>query len=105
MKEIAAVTGSQSDFDEAKHRSVVLRELPEDRPYAAGQAFIPLATLSEHPVEGTACHAIQLFSLTDDERKLKWLRRSVNSRSTTKVLSDILQLRQAPSILHFTPPR
>ena len=78
MKETAAVTGSQSDFDEAKHLSVVLRESPEDRAYAEGQALIPLAALSERSVEGTTCHAIRLFGLTDDESKLKWLRRSVN---------------------------
>ena len=72
--EIAAVTGSQSEFDVAKHVSVLIRENLEFRAHSQGQCLIVASALAESGVTGDLCHAERVFELTNLERKKDWLR-------------------------------
>ncbi|KAL8831248.1 MAG: hypothetical protein Q9191_000968 [Dirinaria sp. TL-2023a] len=73
-KEHAAVTGAQTDFDDAKHCSVLLRENLQRKADAQGESLIISAALAERGVEGEACHAERLFELSTLEQKQHWFR-------------------------------
>ena len=72
--EIAAVTGSQLDFDKAKHCSVLIRENLEGKARARGETLIVSAALAERGVDGEACHAERVFELRTEAQKEVWFR-------------------------------
>jgi siderophore synthetase component len=76
FEEVAAVTGAQEDFSDAKHFSCILREDLELRANAQGESLIIASAFSQLPVdgfeEGTA-HAQALIPLEGGERK-EWFR-------------------------------
>lgn len=72
--EIAAATGSQKDFDIAKHCSVLVRENLEEKAKAIGQNLIVSAALTETGVNDEACHAERVFELHTLELKEVWFR-------------------------------
>ena len=72
--EVAAATGSQSDFDIAKHCSVLIRENLEDKARARGETLIVSAALAERGVDDGACHAERVFGLITDAQKEAWFR-------------------------------
>lgn len=72
--EIAAITGSHSDFDKAKHCSVLIRHNLEARARAQGQALVVSAALSEKGADGGICHAERVFELRTEDQKETWFR-------------------------------
>ena len=72
--EIAAATGSQRNFDIAKHCSVLIRENLEVKARAIGQNLIVSAALTESGVDGEVCHAERVFKLHTLESKEEWFR-------------------------------
>ncbi len=72
--EIAAVTGSHSDFDKAKHCSILIRQNLEAQARAKGQTLIVSAALSEKGADGGICHAERVFELRTDDQKAAWFR-------------------------------
>ena len=76
-KEHAAVTGSQKDFDDAKHCSVLVRENLQTKADAQGEALIISAALAERGVIGEECHVERLFNLSTLEKRQRWFRRHV----------------------------
>ncbi|KAL8775645.1 MAG: hypothetical protein Q9209_000141 [Squamulea sp. 1 TL-2023] len=71
---LAAVTGSDSDFDRAKHCSVLVRENLEAKARANGEALIVSAALTERGVMGEVSHAERLFELHSEAQKEIWFR-------------------------------
>ena len=74
-KEHAAITGAQSNFDDAKHCSVLLRENLQREADAQGETLIISAALAERGVEGEVCHAERVFELSTLEKKQQWFRK------------------------------
>ncbi|KAL4795712.1 ferric iron reductase FhuF-like transporter-domain-containing protein [Aspergillus venezuelensis] len=81
FKEIAAATGAQANFDDAKHLSCILREGLELRANQQGEALIIASAFSQLPVpsineiqsdEKRKTHAESLFPAGD---KLEWFER------------------------------
>ena len=72
--EIAAVTGSQPDFDQAKHVSVLVRENLEAKARSRGECLIIAAALAERGLDGEECHAARVFQLVTVAQKKAWLR-------------------------------
>jgi len=73
--EIGAVTGSNPDFDKAKHISVLIRENVELRARAHGETLIPAAALAERGIDNEECHAARIFHLDTLEKKKAWFRK------------------------------
>jgi len=74
FKETAAVTGSQEDFNEAKHLSCILREDLELRARSHDEALIIAAGLAQRTVEDCRPHAERLFELDTTEKRKSWFR-------------------------------
>lgn len=72
--EIAAITGSHSDFDKAKHCSVLIRQNLEARARDQNQALIVSAALSEKGADGGMCYAERVFGLRSEDQKEAWFR-------------------------------
>ncbi|KAL4955992.1 ferric iron reductase FhuF-like transporter-domain-containing protein [Aspergillus filifer] len=91
FKEVAAVTGAQANFDDAKHLSCILREDLELRANQQGEALIIASAFSQLPVPSinetqsenkkTKTHAESLLPTGD---KLAWFKRY------TKILLTLL---------------
>lgn len=77
--EVAAITGSASNFDKAKHCSVLIRENLEQKARSRGETLIVSAALAERGVDDIACHAERVFELRTEELKEEWFRKSVNA--------------------------
>ena len=75
--EIAAATGSDTDFDKAKHRSVLIRENLEARARARGETLIVSAALAERGADSEICHAERVFGLHSEAQKEIWFRKLV----------------------------
>ncbi|EME83988.1 uncharacterized protein MYCFIDRAFT_162844 [Pseudocercospora fijiensis CIRAD86] len=71
--EVASITGSQANFDEAKHISCILREDLEPRAESLNQSLIICAALAECPYGSSECNAALAFDLHDAETKIAWL--------------------------------
>lgn len=78
-REVASVTGSGADFDEAKHISCVLREDLEPRANALGEALIPAAALAETDLATGISSAERVFGLDTIEKRAMWLRSYVST--------------------------
>ena len=75
--EIAAATGSDANFDKAKHCSVLIRENLEAKARARGETLIVSAALAERGVDSEFCHAERVFGLQSEAQKEIWFRQSV----------------------------
>ena len=75
--EIAAATGSATNFDKAKHCSVLIRENLEAKARARGENLIVSAALSERGADSQVCHAERVFGLQNETQKEIWFRKSV----------------------------
>ena len=75
--EIAAATGSDVNFDKAKHCSVLIRENLEAKARARGETLIVSAALAERGVDSEICHAERVFGLQSEAQKEIWFRQSV----------------------------
>lgn len=74
FKELASATGSQSNFDDAKHLSCILREDLELRAEANNEVLIIAAALTQQP-HGTSQPYVEiLFNLQTIPQKQKWFR-------------------------------
>ncbi|KAI3400067.1 hypothetical protein diail_4605 [Diaporthe ilicicola] len=78
-REVASVTGSGSDFDEAKHISCVLREDLEPRANALGEALIPAAALAETDLATGISSAERVFGLDTVDKRKAWIRSYVST--------------------------
>ncbi|KAK2595703.1 hypothetical protein N8I77_013728 [Diaporthe amygdali] len=78
-REVASVTGSGADFDEAKHISCVLREDLEPRANALGEALIPAAALAETDLATGVSSAERVFGLDSMDKRRAWLRSYVST--------------------------
>lgn len=73
--EIAAVTGSQPNTEEAQYITCILRENLESRAEENNESLILVAALLEKPRCGTKTYAEILFNLETTEDKVVWLKR------------------------------
>ncbi|KXT17062.1 hypothetical protein AC579_4327 [Pseudocercospora musae] len=71
--EVASITGSQTDFDQAKHISCILREDLEPRAESLNQSLIICAALAECPYGNSECYATLTFDLKNTNAKMAWL--------------------------------
>lgn len=78
-REVASVTGSGADFDEAKHISCVLREDLEPRANALGETLIPAAALAETDLATGISSAERVFGLDSIDKRKEWLRSYVST--------------------------
>jgi hypothetical protein len=72
--EIASVTGSQDDFNEAKHMSCILREDLEFKARLQDETLILASGLAQTAIHGTKTQAELIFGLDTLEKKLIWFR-------------------------------
>lgn len=77
FEEVAAVSGGQDDFDEARHLSCILRHDLQDRARENGEALIVAAALFHGPINGRRTYAEILFGLKNPEETRIWFRRYV----------------------------
>lgn len=77
FEEVAAVTGSQGNFDEARHLSCILRQDLENRARENREALIVVAGLFQRPLNDHRTYAEILFDLGSLEQTLSWFRRYV----------------------------
>lgn len=75
FREVAAATGSQSNFDDAKHLSCILREDLEPRADANDEALIIAAALTQQPHGTSQPYAEIIFDLKTITEKQDWFRR------------------------------
>ncbi|KAF4231520.1 hypothetical protein CNMCM8980_005309 [Aspergillus fumigatiaffinis] len=77
FREVASVTGSQSDFDKAKHLSCILRHDLEARARMNKETLILAAALSHHSPDTCRPYAETLFNLQTSREKECWFRRYI----------------------------
>lgn len=78
FKEVASITGSQTDFDVAKHMSCILRDSLESRAEANGERLVIAAALGQKPHNFSTTYAEMLFNLKSIRLKQEWFRRYVS---------------------------
>lgn len=74
FKEVASVTGSQTDFDDAKHLSCILRDDQEERARANNEVLVLAAALTQSPPGTSQPYAEILFNLRTISEKQEWFR-------------------------------
>ncbi|GAB1218113.1 hypothetical protein ATERTT37_007364 [Aspergillus terreus] len=77
FKEVASVTGSQTDFDDAKHLSCILRDDLEERARANNEVLVLAAALTQSPPGTSQPYAEILFNLRTISEKQEWFREYV----------------------------
>ncbi|KAI2720719.1 hypothetical protein CBS147332_3959 [Penicillium roqueforti] len=77
FREVAAVSGSQEDFNEARHLSCILRDSLETRARENDETLIIAAALAQKPGGGSRTYAEILYSLETISQKREWFRRYV----------------------------
>ncbi|KAL4970310.1 IucC family-domain-containing protein [Aspergillus stella-maris] len=96
FKEIAAATGAQANFDDAKHLSCIFREDLELRANQQGEALIIASAFSQLPVpsinetqggEKRKTHAESQFPTRD---KLEWFKRKYTKTLLTLLLPPLV---------------
>lgn len=75
--EVAAVSGGQEDFDEARHLSCILRYDLQERARENGEALVVAAALFQRPINDHRTYAEILFALRSPEETCIWFRRYV----------------------------
>lgn len=78
FKEVASVTGSQTNFDDAKHLSCILREDLQTKAEKANEALIIASALTQRPYGESQSYAEILFNLKSVHQKKEWFRLYVN---------------------------
>ncbi|KAL2811266.1 hypothetical protein BJX63DRAFT_444294 [Aspergillus granulosus] len=78
FKEVAAVTGAQENFNNAKHFSCVLREDLELRANAQGESLIIASALSQLPVSGFERGNSQAEAILPAEGRKEWFQSYVS---------------------------
>ncbi|PKX97831.1 uncharacterized protein P174DRAFT_510732 [Aspergillus novofumigatus IBT 16806] len=72
--EIASITGSQTDFDRARHLTCIIRENLENKAEQENVALIPATGLYQKPFGDDRTYAEILFELDTLDRKRDWFR-------------------------------
>jgi hypothetical protein len=96
FREVAAITGSQTDFNKAKHLSCILRTDLEERARMNNERLILAAALAHHPPDADKPYAQILYNLESLKDRQHWFRRyllpgeSENKRSTRLMISTQL---------------
>lgn len=75
FKELASATGSQSNFDDAKHLTCILRDDLQERAESNNEVLIIAAALTQQPPGITQSYAETLFKLRTISQKQKWFRK------------------------------
>ncbi|KAJ5117453.1 hypothetical protein N7448_011085 [Penicillium atrosanguineum] len=75
FREVAAVSGSQENFNEARHLSCILRDSLENRAQANGEILILAAALAQTPHGHSRTYAEILFGLETIPQKKEWFQR------------------------------
>lgn len=75
VEDVAALSGSQDDFDQAKHLGCVIRENLDERAMEKNEVLIVSGAFAEIPPNSDKCYAEILFNLVSDEQKLGWFTR------------------------------
>ncbi|KAL2862583.1 ferric iron reductase FhuF-like transporter-domain-containing protein [Aspergillus lucknowensis] len=88
FKEVAAVTGAQENFNDAKHLSCILREDLELRANKQDESLIIASALSQLPVTEAGPWKAQAESLLPTEGKKEWLK-SYTSRLLNLTLTPL----------------
>lgn len=79
FREVAAVSGSQENFSEARHLSCILRDSLESRAQANGEVLVIAAAFAQSPHGESRTYAEILFRLETQLQKKEWFQRSVQS--------------------------
>ncbi|EYE97444.1 uncharacterized protein EURHEDRAFT_513335 [Aspergillus ruber CBS 135680] len=74
FREVAAVSGGQDNFADAKHLSCILRDDLEARADANNERLVIAAALAQQPYNNTRCYAEILYNLRTTSDKQSWLR-------------------------------
>ncbi|KAJ6184953.1 hypothetical protein N7519_006254 [Penicillium mononematosum] len=77
FREVAAVTGSQENFNDARHLSCILRDSLETRARANDETLIIAAALAQKPSGDGRTYAEILFGLETTAQKKEWFQRYV----------------------------
>lgn len=77
FREVAAVTGSQENFNDARHLSCILRDSLETRAQANDETLIIAAALAQKPGGDGRTYAEILYGLETISKKKEWFQRSV----------------------------
>lgn len=80
--EVAAVTGAQEDFSEARHLSCILRNSLEERAKANDEVLIISAAFTQQPQGASGTYAEVLFGLETISQKQDWFQRLIQSQAT-----------------------
>ncbi|KAJ5777242.1 IucC family-domain-containing protein, partial [Penicillium odoratum] len=77
FREVAAVSGSQENFNDARHLSCILRDSLESRAQANNESLIIAAALAQTPNGDSRSYVEILYSLGTVAKKKEWFRRYV----------------------------
>lgn len=88
FREVAAVSGAQDNFADAKHLSCILRDDLEARADANTERLVIAAALAQQPYNNTRSYAEILYNLHTTADKQSWLRTYV-TRLFTLVLPPL----------------
>lgn len=78
FREVAAVTGSQENFNDARHLSCILRDSLETRARANNETLIIAAALAQKPSGNSRTYAEILYGLETTSQKKEWFQRSLS---------------------------
>lgn len=84
FREVAAVSGSQENFNDARHLSCILRDSLETRARANDETLIIAAALAQKPGGAGRTYTEILYGLETISQKKEWFQRSVQSLVTGK---------------------
>ncbi|CAG8893768.1 unnamed protein product [Penicillium egyptiacum] len=76
-REVAGVTGSGDDLDDARQISCIIREDLEPRAIANGQTLIVAAALYQRPANSDRTYAEIIFGLDTWDMKIAWFQRYI----------------------------
>lgn len=88
FREVAAVSGAQDNFADAKHLSCILRDDLESRADANNERLVIAAALAQQPYNNTRSYAKIIYNLRTTTDKQSWLRTYV-TRLFTLVLPPL----------------
>lgn len=89
FREEAAFCGSQSDFDDAKHLSCILRDDLEPKAAANGESLIIATSLFEQQPGDSKTRAEVVFRLDTEEQRVAWFKSYVRSLFKTVLVPAI----------------
>lgn len=90
FREVAAVSGGQDNFSDARHLSCILRDDLEERAKQNNEALVIAAALAQKPPGTDQTYAEILYGLETMEQKREWFQRYVN-RLFTLVLPPLVR--------------